>query len=192
MRHLIAAAIATFTLQYACNTVMVEESIANNIATGVWVFSQGQEIPDRALQDARYRAWMDLCFEYRAEEDCTGIKVPKVKQFPRNPFRPGLAGYYDGSDTVYIRQGMKYDMREEVLAHEMSHYLDKVKGYTQIPGPALDVCFSEKRAWRVSDLFWIKQGYAADDKRIVGHKWVEWYGHCTPHKAELYPDVYGS
>lgn len=188
MRKLILASLLALSLTF--NAAANGES---NLLSGIWVYATAQEPDpnDRSLQAMRYRAWLDLCFEYRAGVSCEGINPPKIKTFARDPFRPGLAGYYNGTDTVFIRRGLKYEEREEVIAHEMSHYLDKELGITNIPGFAREICFSEKRAWAVSDAFWIKMGYAPDSKKIVGAKWVNWYGHCTPLAAELYPDVYG-
>jgi hypothetical protein len=137
---------------------------------------------------AKYRMYNMLCFELR-DIDCSGIPAPEVATFPRNPFRPGLAGYYDGSDTVYIREDLMGREREDVLAHEMSHYLDVMILDLKVPGPALEICKSEVRAWAVSDSYWTKYGRY---DRVVGEDWVNWYSHCTPLKDLLYPDESGS
>lgn len=129
----------------------------------------------------RFRVWSDLCMEYR-KVSCAGMPVPQVEVFLPNPVRPGLMGFYDGSDTVYVKKDLRGYELEEVLAHEMSHYWDVQAKWTRVPGPAREVCFSEKRAWAVSDKVNAKYG-----RDLIGSKWVQWYFHCTPYVDELYP-----
>lgn len=194
MRKLIIAALATVAV--FSGTVTTKDSMANDIATGVWVWatSERADPADRSTQAMRYRAWLALCFDYRPGVGCTGLDVPKINYFRPNPFRPGLAGYYDGGDTVHLRRGMKYTEREEVMLHEMSHYLDQQRGLAKIPVYVGDeeglflLCKSEATAWGISDAFWIRQGYSPDSSKIVGSKWADWYTHCTPFKDRLYPD----
>jgi hypothetical protein len=131
----------------------------------------------------KYLAWNLVCFDLR-DVDCTGVAVPKVLKFKPNPLRPGLMGYYDGSDTVYIRDNIRGPALEEVLAHEMSHYLDVRTLGIRVPGPAKEICFSEKRAWAVSDAYWLRYGRPS---KVVGSKWANWYKHCTQFKDEMYP-----
>jgi len=170
-----------------------KEAVYNTAADAVdfaWIAFTAEAQNDRSVQMARYRVWLDLCLDYRGDVDCSGMSVPKIKTFRPNPFNPGLAGYYKGGDVVYVRSNLMYVEREEVMAHEMSHYLDVQLGITNVPGYAKEICFSEKRAWRVSDLFWQRQGYAADSSKMVGSKWTKWYSHCTPFQSELYPDEF--
>lgn len=166
---------------------------ARDVLNWIWITQVGREemtLSELSVyQRLRFRVWNDLCFEYRADVSCIGIHVPKIAKFRPNPMRPGLAGYYDGGDTVYLRSTLKGYAREEVLAHEMSHYLDEQLDMTVIPGPAKQICFSEKRAWAVSDAFWTKK-FGPNSREIVGATWVNWYTHCTPYKSELYPNVY--
>ena len=157
----------------------------------LWITSMGRveetplEVAER--QRLRYRVWDMLCFDLR-DIDCSGIPVPKIAKFKPNPFNPGIAGYYQGGDTVFVRDNLKGAARDEVVAHEMSHYLDVMVLGTQVPGPAREICFSEKRAWAVSDAFWIRQGYSKTHPKIIGSSWADWYRHCTPFKAEMYPN----
>lgn len=137
---------------------------------------------------AKYISWDMFCFELREDADCTGVSAPNVMTFRPNPLRPGLAGYYPGGDTVYIRNNIRGSRREEVLTHEMSHYYDVERDMTNVPGYAKEICFSEKRAWSVSDNYWIKYGWSS---RAVGTSWTEWYTYCTKYQSILYPDVYG-
>lgn len=194
MKHLIYALIATVALGHmvVTHTMHAEENFEDVIYEGmVWFYQMLSEAVAQPLTQAELKAkwiaWDMLCFELR-DVDCSGISAPKVKTFRPNPLRPGLAGYYDGSDTIFIRNNIRGPNREEVLAHEMSHWVDVQLGITNVPGFAREICFSEKRAWSVSDNYWIKYGWA---NKAVGASWTNWYRHCTPYQAELYPDVYG-
>jgi hypothetical protein len=138
---------------------------------------------------AKYAAWDLFCYELRSVS-CAGIKLPKVKLFRPNPMRPGLMGYYDGTDIIYIRRDLRGDERMEVLAHEMSHYWDNEKGllpplpvYSDDEEGILALCYSEKWAWGVSDEYNRLYGNPRD---IVGSDWTKWYTHCTKHKDEMY------
>ena len=173
----------------------ISADIVTDYDTGSWVYSplvKQQPMSEAELlhhQRLRFRMWNDLCIMYR-EESCAGIHAPKVKTFAPGSKRAGVMGYYDGSDAVYIRRNLTPLQKEEVIAHEMSHYLDVQLGITVVPGEALPICMSEKRAWGVSDKYWLRRGVAPNSKKIIGAKWVMWYSHCTPHKSVLYPDVY--
>lgn len=139
---------------------------------------------------AKYRAWNLLCFELR-DQSCSGITPPNVRTFRQNPLRPGLAGYYDGTNIIYIRSDLYGKERLEVLAHEMSHFMDNELGLLppmpvyndDIPG-IISLCTSEARAWLVSDNFQILYG---NPRLVVGSDWTNWYTHCTPYKGILYP-----
>jgi hypothetical protein len=138
-----------------------------------------------AMLATKYRMYNMLCFELR-DIDCGDTPAPNVKTFKQNPFRPGLMGYYNGGDIIYIRQDLRGKDREEVLAHEMSHYLDVMLFDLEVPSSnVLAICTSEKVAWAVSDAYWTKYNYP---KYVVGKTWTEWYSHCTPLVDELYPE----
>lgn len=155
-------------------------------STGV---AQTITVEDYRLMEDKYEAWNLLCFELR-DVDCTGIPVPNVE---RQEMAKNLAGYYDGSDTVFINEKLRGLQRLEVLAHEMSHYIDvqtmglKVPVYNGDIEGIKGLCFSEKRAWAVSDNFWKQY---KNNRMQVGAKWVKWYDHCRPYADLLYPDVY--
>lgn len=155
-----------------------------------WLQATAEEDLSPAARRAKYRAWNMLCFELR-DVSCIGMTPPKVKTFAPNPLRPGLMGYYDGSDVIYIRNNLYGYRREEVLAHEMSHYVDQLLGLLPpMPVYGDDVegikglCMSEKVAWGVSDKFHVKYRRF---HLVVGESWTEWYTHCTPYKDYLYP-----
>ena len=177
MRHLlvlIAALMATTAIAKPITWVITDAAVLENV---------------KPIDAKKYRtvceAWNMLCFDLR-DVDCTGVPVPKVMTFSTNPARPGLAGYYKGGDVIYVRNNLGKNALEEVLAHEMSHYMDVIKFNLPVPGPALEICFSEKRAWAVSDNYNRMYGKKS---RIVGETWVEWYTHCTPYRDVLYPKV---
>lgn len=147
------------------------------------------DLTDAQLR-AKYRMWNMLCLELR-DVDCTGMNPPQIMVFQPNPLRPGLQGYYDGTNIIYIRSNLMGKEREEVMGHEMSHYVDQMLGllppmpvYTDDVEGIIKLCQSEAVAWGVSDAFNSKYGY---DERIVGESWTEWYTHCTPYKDVLYP-----
>jgi hypothetical protein len=149
--------------------------------------AQAEELKNPRI---KYRMFDALCFDLR-EVDCTGMKPPRIFLFEKNPMRPGLAGYYDGTDIVYVRADLVGDQREEVLAHEMSHYVDQLLGilpempvYNTDTAGIIGLCMSEKRAWSVSDEYWKR---AHQPRKVVGSTWTRWYKHCTPHKDVLYP-----
>lgn len=152
---------------------------------------QSERATDKSWQKARYDAWLMLCFELREDADCSGVPVPQVYLFKPNPIRPGLMGQYRGGEIVFMRNNLKGKQRLEVMAHEMSHYLDSLNGILpELPVHVNDkdgvyrLCLSEKIAWGVSDAFNRKYG---DRKEIVGKDWLNWYGHCRPFKDRLYP-----
>jgi len=154
-----------------------------NSAVEYWLSRTARPLSP-ALLATKYRVYNMVCFELRSI-DCSGVPAPNVEVFSRNPLRPGLAGFYRGGDTVYIRDDLMGREREEVLAHEMSHYLDVMVYGMVVPNVAEVVCVSERDAWAVSDAYWRKYGYFG---KIIGKKWVNWYRHCTPLKDVLYPN----
>lgn len=161
----------------------------NTVANYIWVVSRSDQPPEVDILERdrwermRYRVWLDLCLDYRTEVSCGNIRPPQIKIFQPSPFRPGLMGFYAGGDTIYLKRGLTITQREEVYAHEASHYLDASLGMTNVPGTAEEVCFSEKRAWAVTDMFWTRKGTS----NIIGEKWVDWYKHCQPYRDKLYP-----
>lgn len=186
MKNLIAAMAATIFLTFPVKTYGETTPPTDDLYAAfyqIFLIMQAEQ-PTPAQVRAKWIAWDMLCFELR-DVDCSGVKAPEVRTFQQNPFRPGLMGYYQGGDTIYIRADLKGANREEVLAHEMSHYLDVILLDTPVPGPARDICFSEKRAWAVSDAYWTKYGHP---NKVVGSNWADWYSHCTPLKGEMYPD----
>jgi len=175
-------AIVTFT-NLETPALTIDEDTLAAVFFQVYL-ERNAESPSPAVLAAKYRMYNMLCFELR-DIDCGATPAPKVLTFKTNPFRPGLQGYYDGGDTIFIRNNLRGKHREEVLAHEMSHYLDAEILGMEIPGKALPICFSEKRAWAVSDAYWTKYNHP---RKVVGSKWTKWYKHCTPFKDTLYPE----
>lgn len=135
-------------------------------------------------QKIRYESWIMLCLDLR-DVSCEDVPPPKVRTFLPKPTRPGLSGFYQGGEAVFVRSNLTGHELREVLAHEMSHYLDMyvIPGFT-VPGRALPICKSEARAWSVSDNYQIMYG---DPTKVVGQTWVSWYAHCTPYWDILYP-----
>lgn len=145
---------------------------------------------DYSLLRTKYRAWNMLCLEFRPHE-CGSIKPPLVVRARMND---RLNGYYNGGAAVYINRKLYGLDREKTLVHEMSHYLDTRLGINPpIPVKLSDkdgifgLCLSEKRAWRVTDLYWLRM---KRDERVVGHTWVAWYDHCRQFADKLYPDKF--
>ena len=98
-------------------------------------------------------AWSEMCTLLETEEIgylCKRVQPPLVVY---EIMRPGLMGYYDGGDTVYIRQGLSFDEQLEVLIHEDVHYLHAQLQIVEIPGPAIEVCWSENEAWYIEGLW---------------------------------------
>lgn len=184
-----AIAVGSYTSNEPLHTT-VQEGVLN-AANWAWIMATREksvDVSEVALYSKlRYNVWGDMCYDYR-KVSCAGIAVPKIARFSKSPFRPNLQGFYDGSDTVYIRSDLRGAEREEVLAHEMSHYWDVMVLEFKVPGPAREICESEKYAWAVSDAFWVSQGYSPTGSKMVGSDWTKWYKHCTPFHDELYPE----
>lgn len=147
---------------------------------------------DYAMTRTKYKLWLDLCLDFRAEVTCGKTKAPKVV---RKHLRKGLNGYYDGGDTVYVSNKLYGWERDETILHEMSHYLDSQIGLNpEMPVKRSDtpnvlkLCQSEKRAFAVSDKH-IRR-YQRRTSRPIGARWVTWYDHCRQFADVLYPDVY--
>ena len=121
---------------------------------------------------AKYKAWFQAC-DY-TDYSCIGVKVPKVvsEYMGRN-----LLGYYNGTDTVYVNSTLKGQRLNEVLMHEMVHYLQSKVGGLQVPGYAEPICHAENEAFSVVDQWLADHGYA-DLQR--GSEWWVPYRHCYP------------
>lgn len=188
--YTLAACLCTITA--ASPTLLADEREDYDFIAGVLQFVLERQAEELRNHRVKYRVWDMLCFDLR-DVDCTGIPVPTVLLFEPNPLRPGLAGYYNGDDVVYIRSNLRGDAREEVLAHEFSHYIDSVLGLLP-PLPVFNgdkegifgLCMSEKRAWAVSDRYNYLNFHRS---KIVGKSWTRWYSHCTPFKDRLYPEA---
>jgi hypothetical protein len=143
----------------------------------------------------KYRAWNRLCIEYAQDtfRSCAGVSAPKVVY---EKMRDGLQGHYNGEDTVYVSRKLRGRKQEATLVHEMSHYLDTMLGlnptmpvYTSNKPAVLKLCFSEKRAWDLTDRFNEDTG---SRRRPVNGRWVNWYSHCRQFADKLYPDIYAA
>ncbi len=119
---------------------------------------------------AKYKAWFQAC-DY-TDYSCIGIKVPKVVS---EHMRYGLLGYYDGGDTVYVNRTLKGQRLNEVLMHEMIHYLQVQAGGLIVPGPAKEICEAENEAFTQVDKWLVDHGYA---DLVAGPLWWRPYGHC--------------
>ncbi len=121
---------------------------------------------------AKYKAWFQAC-DY-TDYSCIGVPVPKVVS--ENMGRR-LLGYYNGTDTVYVNRTLKGQRLNEVLMHEMVHYLQAKVGGLKVPGYAEPICHAENEAFAVVDLWLIDHSYA---DLIRGPRWWVAYRHCYP------------
>lgn len=119
---------------------------------------------------AKYKAWFQTC-DY-TPYSCIGVKVPKVVT---EWMRYGLLGYYNGTDTVYINRRLRGQQLNEVLMHEMVHYLQVQRGGLDVPGYSVDICRAEEEAFSITDQWLIDHGYA---DLIRGEEWWQPYRHC--------------
>jgi hypothetical protein len=188
---LVALAVTLVTpMTVTSTTIELDDS---RLASIMQVFlEQTSRRPSPAQRRAVNKAWVLLCFELR-DVDCTGIIMPELRVFNPNPMRPGLMGYFKGGNLIYVRDNLYGGRREEVLAHEMSHYIDDQLGllppmpvYKSDTVGIIGLCKSEAIAWGVSDAY-NRTNLWGNPKFIVGEDWVNWYDHCTPHKDVLYP-----
>lgn len=118
----------------------------------------------------KYKAWFQAC-DY-SPYTCLGVIPPKVVS---KPMRYGLLGYYDGGDTVYINLTLRNQELNEVLMHEMIHYLQHVVGGLPVPGPARLICAAEKEAFALTDQWLTDHGY---EDLTRGPTWWRAYDHC--------------
>lgn len=189
---LVLAALAVTVSPLSLSSTVVADNDFDDVADFFQMLLEmtaTSDLTDAQLR-AKYRMWNMLCLELR-DVDCTGMNPPQIKVFQPNPLRPGLQGYYDGTNIIYIRSNLRGHEREEVMGHEMSHYVDQKLGllppmpvYSDDVEGIIKLCTSEAVAWAFSDAFNSKYGY---DEKIVGESWTEWYTHCTPYKDEIYP-----
>jgi hypothetical protein len=98
------------------------------------------------------RAWIEMCdvVSENTEYSCGGVTPPKVVY---ENMRPGLYGYYDGSDTVYVNSALGDHDTLATIIHEMIHYLHVQNKQIPIPGPAKLICWSENEAWTLEGLW---------------------------------------
>ena len=117
--------------------------------------------------------WKTTCSMYneheKVDDACDDIDPPKIKY---EVMDEGLYGYYDGEGTIYLNAKLKYHSnrgaRAAVMLHEMVHYLDKKYLGVKIPGPAIDICMSEDRAFIIEGEY-IHKEY---------NQWWRNYPHC--------------
>ncbi len=119
---------------------------------------------------AKYKAWFQAC-DY-TPYSCIGVKVPKVVA---KYMRRGMLGQYDGSDTVFVNRTLRGQRLNEVLMHEMIHYLQKQVGGLVVPGLAKDICAAEEEAFTTVDRWLLDHGYK---DLMIGPRWWEPYSWC--------------
>lgn len=162
MRKIIYALLLSLSLGASADTA-VAERIANE-APPLTVYEVAY------VSKMKYEMWMEACFY--SQYVCANVNVPNVK-FEK--MRKGLLGYYNGTDTIYIRYGLTGVRLKEVLMHEMIHYIQKQVGGLIVPGPAEQICHAENEAFGLVDQWLI-------DNRIlwlvVGKNWWKPYTHC--------------
>jgi len=113
-------------------------------------------------------AWRDMCSLLETESvvyQCMRVMPPNVVY---EEMRDGLYGYYDGSDTVFINKDLSQRDKLRTLIHEDIHYLHTQLQIIVIPGPAVQVCWSENEAWTLEGI------YSGHDNS----NWWTSYPHC--------------
>jgi hypothetical protein len=139
--------------------------------------------------------WDTTCRLYDAYEEsegrnagaCDQLDAPKIVY---EEMRDGLMGYYDAGDTIFVNSETEGDFRTSVLIHEMVHYIDKLWLDMQVPGPAVEICKSEDKAWFIEGVWWGLIG-RPDEART---DWWKSYPHCwewyAPRRFELTMDEF--
>lgn len=133
------------------------------------------------------RAWIaykNLCEDYY---DCKGVSFAKVRMFEQSRTRPGLRGFYVGDEKIYIGRHLSDKEVKYTAFHELVHYIDVQSGAMTLPGPAYEVCKSERNAWDATRLYMLDNG---EENVTPRGAWVAWYSHCRPYANLLYPDIY--
>jgi hypothetical protein len=128
----------------------------------------------------KYKAWFQAC-DY-SPYSCIGINPPRVIT---KHMRRGLLGQYRGGGSVLINRKLRGQKLNEVLMHEMIHYLQVQVGGLKVPGAAEPICRAEEEAFTLVDKWLREHGYA---DLQVGPKWWRPYGHCH----EFYKPDYDS
>jgi len=118
----------------------------------------------------KYTSWINAC-RY-TKYTCAALKTPRVVY---KQLRPGLLGYYDGGDTIYIKLGVRGWLRKEILMHESVHYIQKHIGGLVVPGPPYGICKAEAEAFGAVDKWLIDNG---KNNMVVGPDWWKPYTHC--------------
>lgn len=77
-------------------------------------------------------------------------------------------GRYSGGDTIWINSDLTRTELFSTLMHEMIHYIHVHQGILEVPGPALEVCWSENEAWVLTGI------YYNEDNSL----WWQMYPHC--------------
>ncbi len=135
------------------------------------VFS-GDTSPTYVRDKDTYEVWTEACF--RTQYTCGLTELPKIM---RVELEPGLLGYYDGTDKIYVLKGLRGLRYKEVVMHEMIHYIQKQVGKAEIPGPAESICRLEAEAFTVVDKWLLDSG---EQWLMVGPDWWKPYVHCWP------------
>ena len=129
---------------------------------------------EQARQVTEQAAWLDMC-QLLIDEDtgyhCARLMAPLVVY---EEMREGLHGYYDGSDTIYINIKLEGTDLFDVLMHEGIHYVHVQLQMLEVPGPAIEICWSENEAWMLTGAYWNEDN----------SNWWRAYPHCWPYYAD--------
>lgn len=122
----------------------------------------------------RYLAWGYAC--ELTPESCVGLLVPEVEYVTNEP---GLRGYYEGGDTVFIGDRLRpgADLMS-TLIHEMIHYIHVKTGKAEHPFEPESLCWSENEAFSLVDSWLVEQGFP---DLVRGPNWWVPYWYCHPY-----------
>ena len=130
------------------------------------------------------------CFEGKSEWDticpvlagieltCENVERPLVEYFGEEEEESGLQGYYEGGDTIYIRDDLSKKLTSSVIVHEIIHYLQVQNGFLSLPGPSKQVCAAEQQAFQITDIYRETIGLSK-----VGDRWWKSYWYCWQYYA---------
>lgn len=117
-------------------------------------------------------AWATAC---DITQECTGVSAPVVVKsdltFDASPFLYSALGLHQsGRPYVYVRENLDPAMEYLVLVHEMTHYINGVRGYYQDKP-----CLNEESAFLVADIAAVRIGR---EDLIQGDIWRSKYRGC--------------
>jgi len=143
------------------------------LVVGIFGCTSLESKQEQARFATEQMAWLDMCqllVDERAGYHCARLMPPLVVY---EEMREGLYGYYDGSDTIYVRSDLTGTDLFETLMHEGIHYVHVQLQILELPAPAIEVCWSENQAWMLTGAY-----YNEDNSN-----WWRAYPHCWQYYA---------